>query len=329
MVAMRPTKTSPVAPSMLISSPAVDDDVAADEHALLGAHLDLLSAGDAGLAEAARHDGGVAGGAASGSQHTLGGDEAVDVVRAGLRAHQHHADAPSPLLRGLVGGEDDPAGCAARGGPKADGDELARLRGGLLGVLVQPGEQQLVDLVRLHAHQSLVLGDEALLVHVDGHLDGRLPAALGGAGLQQEELALLDGELHVLGVPVMPLQLVGHGVQLLVDVRHLVLELGDFLGRRDAGHHILALGVDEVLAVEAALAGGWVTREEDARAAAVVHVAEDHGDDAHGGVEVVGDPVVVAIVDGSGASPSCRRPRGGRAQAGTWACPGRARPSPG
>ena len=47
MVAMRPTNTSPVAPSMLISSPLMDDDVAADHHALLRAHVKLLGAGHA------------------------------------------------------------------------------------------------------------------------------------------------------------------------------------------------------------------------------------------------------------------------------------------
>ena len=51
----------------------------------------------------------------------------------------------------------------------SDGDELARPP------RLPPwrdwsslGQQQLVDLVRLHAHQGFVFADEALVVHVDG-----------------------------------------------------------------------------------------------------------------------------------------------------------------
>ena len=59
---------------------------------------------------------------------------------------------------------------------------------------------------------------------------------------------------------------------------------------------VLALRVDEVLAVEDVLAGRRVAREADAGAGALALVAEDHLDDVDGGADVVRD-LVGAPVD--------------------------------
>ena len=61
------------------------------------------------------------------------------------------------------------------------------------------------------------------------------------------------------------------------------------LGVADAGHHVLALGVDQEVAVLALGPGGRVAGEADAGARRVVAVAEHHGLDVDGGAEVVGD----------------------------------------
>ena len=87
----------------------------------------------------------------------------------------------------------------------------------------------------------------------------RLPRA----GLQDVELAALDGELDVLHLAVVRLEPVEHGGQLGEGLRqHLLHRLrrpsrcpaamaaGQRLRRADAGHHVLALGVDQELAVD-------------------------------------------------------------------------------
>ncbi len=79
--------------------------------------------------------------------------------------------------------------------------------------------------------------------------------------------------------------------------------LADRLGRPDAGHDVLALGVGQVLAVEHLLAGVRVAGERDAGARVVAHVAEDHRHDVHGRAQVVGDLVVLAVVAGALAEP--------------------------
>src|SRR5690348_17913265 len=48
------------------------------------------------------------------------------------------------------------------------------------------------------------------------------------------------------------------------------------LRRADAGDDILALRIDEILAVEFARAGRGIAREGDAGGAVIAHIAEDH-----------------------------------------------------
>ena len=66
-------------------------------------YLDLLGAGDAGLAHAPGHHGGVGCPATPGGEHTLGRDHAVDVVRVGLDPDQDHFLAPLGGGLGSVG----------------------------------------------------------------------------------------------------------------------------------------------------------------------------------------------------------------------------------
>ncbi len=87
------------------------------------------------------------------------------------------------------------------------------------------------------------------------------------------------------------------------DGGHLLGEVADLGGSPDAGDDVLALGVDEVLAVEDALAGVRVAGERDAGAGVVAHVAVDHRHDVDGGAEVVGDLLAVAVVVGALAEP--------------------------
>ena len=92
---------------------------------------------------------------------------------------------------------------------------------------------------------QLALGDQ-----VDRDLDHRLAGALAVAGLQHEQLALLDRELEVLHVAEVILEELRDADELGVRGRQLLRELGDRLGRADAGDDVLALRVRQELAVE-------------------------------------------------------------------------------
>ena len=90
-VGTAPRMTSPVAPSMVMIVAALDRDVAHRQRAApCVVDAQRAGAGDAGLAHAARHHGRVAGHAAARGQDALGRVHAVDVLGAGLDAHQDH-----------------------------------------------------------------------------------------------------------------------------------------------------------------------------------------------------------------------------------------------
>ena len=119
--------------------------------------------------------------------------------------------------------------------------------------------QQLVERGRIDAPDRLLARDRALAGKVDGDADRRLGRPLSGPGLQHVEAAVLDGELHVLHVPVMGLEPVAHREQVAVRLRHHRVHRSRPAGERhrgpDPGHDVLALGVHEVLAVEPCLPG--------------------------------------------------------------------------
>ena len=140
--------------------------------------------------------------------------------------------------------------------------------------------------------------------HVDGDAHGGEAGALAVAALQHVELALLDGELDVLHVAVVLLERAAHLHELLVDSPAFLRSSSQIGERRaDAGDHVLALGVDQVLAVEDVLAGGRVAREGDAGAAVVAHVAEHHRLHVGRRAPALGDVVLPAVDDGAVVVP--------------------------
>ena len=96
----------------------------------------------------------------------------------------------------------------------------------------------------------------------------------------------------------------------------LLLQFGDGLGVADAGHHVLALGVDQEVAVGPLGPGGRVAGEADAGARVVVAVAEDHGLHVDGGAQVVGDALAVRGRRWPGGRSSSGRPPRWRRAAG-------------
>ena len=94
-------------------------------------------------------------------------------------------------------------------------------------------------------------------------------------------------------------------LQRLHDLHELVVGgLVDLLqvlqrdGVPDAGHHVLALGVLQVVAVDALGAGARVTGEGHAGARVHAQVAEHHGHHVDGGAQVGGDALLAAVQDG-------------------------------
>ncbi len=289
--------------------PLLEHPVADGHRARVVVDAQLAGTGDAGHAHAAGDHRRVAGHATAGGQDALGHGHAADVLGAGLDAGEDDLVA---LLDPGLGGvriEHQLATGAARRGVEAGGQQPAGVAGLGLGLGLEDRGEQLGQLGGLDLGQGLGRIELALVHQVRGDADGREDGALAVAGLQHPQLAVLDGELHVLHVAVAVLELGPDLVQLHVGAGHDLLQrrhvrvtaLGavDQLGGADAGHHVLALGVAQELAVEDVVAVARVAGEGHAGGAVVAEVAEDHGLHVDRGAPVLGDVVLLAVAHGA------------------------------
>ena len=88
-----------------------------------------------------------------------------------------------------------------------------------------------------------------------------------------------------------------------VAARHIFFQLADRLRCPYAGHHVFALGVDQVLAVNSLGAGSRVPGKGHAGSGRVAHIAEYHGLDIYRRAPVAGDIVHAAVYVGPGVIP--------------------------
>src|SRR5712691_5915666 len=91
----------------------------------------------------------------------------------------------------------------------------------------------------------------------------------------------------------------GNLLELLVNLRQVLLQSADLRGSADTRYDVLALGVEQIFTVELLLTGAGITREGDARAAIVAHIAEDHALYVDSGAQIMWNLVEVAVVDGT------------------------------
>src|SRR4029077_15362896 len=274
----------------------------------LGVYFDLLGAADAGLAHPAGDHGRMAGLAAAAGQDALGGDHAVQVVRVGLPADQDHLLALAGQLDRAGRVEDDLADRGTRRRADAGGD-LGDLAAG-----VEPGEHQPGQLLAGNPADRLVHVDQALVDQLRGDAEGGRGGARAHPGLQHPQLAALDGELDVAQVAVVVLQRVHDLHQLVVGGLVDALQVLQRDGVPDPGHDVLALGVLQVVTVDALGAGARVPGKGDAGARVHAQVAEDHRHHVHGGAQVGGDALLAAVEDSAGRVPGVEHGLDGQVQ---------------
>ncbi len=252
---------------------------ALDAHDLLGGvDVEALNAADAGRTHAAGDNGGMARLATVAGQDALGGDHALQVIGVGLPTNQNDLVTLVGARDGVIAREHDLAHGGTGAGVKTAGQRLVLLGGVKLRV------QKLVELRGIDAAHGLLASDQALLDHFDGDAQGGGGSALAHASLEHPELTLLDGELDVAHVAIVILERQEHALELLtcgLEARG-GLEVGNGLGIADAGDDILALGVDQKVAVELLSAVGRVARKGDAGRGGLTLVAKSHSLDVDG-----------------------------------------------
>ena len=263
-------------------------------------HGDFLAAGNAAGSHAAGDNGRVGGHSAADGENALRGLHALDILGGSLETHEHDLLAALLPLLGVVGGEDDFAARGSRRGGQPAAHDLALLeRGG-----VELRMEERVEVAGLDHQHGLFLGAHALVDEIARDLKRGLGGALAVAGLEHEELLVLDGELHVLHIAVVALERPADLLELLEALGHDLGHLGDRHRGAHAGDDVFALGVHQKFAHELLLARGGIASEGDARARLLVEVPERHHLHVHRSAPAVGDVVVAAVDVGARIVPA-------------------------
>ena len=270
------------------------------EALVLFVHLDIAATRDAAGTHAAGHNSRMAGLTTANGEDTLAVLHAFDIFGAGLETYQNDLFALLAMFHSIFSSEDD----MASGGAGAGSDTLTDGLGSLQGLGVKGGMQQHIQTLGVNLHQRFFFADHAFVDQVTGNLDGGLRSALAAAALQHEELAVFDGELHVLHVAVMVLQNAADFYELLISIGEQLFHLGDGHGRTNASYYVFALGIGQEFTHQNLFAGSGVTGEGHAGAAVVVQVAEYHGHYVNGSTPAVGDVMVHAVYVGTGVVPA-------------------------
>ncbi len=218
---------------------------------------------------------------------------ALDVFWCGFQPNEDYGLAQLAASGGVFSGERDLAASCPWGGwqPFAD------YGGGFQPSHIELWVQKRVDLLGVDHRHCLSGSDLALIDQVAGDLEGSGCGALAITGLQHEELAILDGELHVLHVVVVVFQPVDDLDELVVDAWVFVLQLIDGLRCPDASHNILTLSVHQELAIQTFVASGRVPGERDSGTGGVAGIAEHHGLHIHRGTPGGRDVIHPAVID--------------------------------
>ncbi len=156
--------------------------------------------------------------------------------------------------------------------------------------------QEKIHLLRCYPHNRLFAIDQPFFRHINGNTNRSPGGSFPVAGLQHPELAFFNGKLHVLHIPIIIFELPGDGLKLFISLRHFILKLRQILGHPDAGHNVLALGIDQVITLHLVIAGIAVARHGNARSAVIAHISKNHGYDTDGGAQVMRNACGLTVV---------------------------------
>ena len=152
---------------------------------------------------------------------------------------------------GLVGIADQNADADARRGALAGGESV----GAVQRLLTDVRRKQDPDLLGRDTAESCVFVDEAFSNEIDGDAGCGMRSKLRSAGLQEEELTALDGELDVLNITSGALESLRRGEQARVGLGQFVRERRQRLRRELARHDVFSLRPRKVFSVRRRLTG--------------------------------------------------------------------------
>ena len=300
---------------------------------VLVANIQRTYTADAALTHTTSHNGSMRGHTTTSSQDTLGCRHTCEVFWRGLDTNENYLVTILVPILSIVSVEHN----LTTGSTWRCGQTLGNNLGTGQSLLVEDGVQQFVELLRLATHDSGFLVNLTLVQQVDGNLYHSSTCALTVTGLEEPQFALLNGELHILHITIVLLELLLNAVQLLIDLRHCLLhrrilgyalslrdactlsptlatQLGNLLRSTNTGNNILTLCINQIFTIEYVLTISGITAEAYTSSRGVAHVTEYHCHNRYGCTPLVGNTFHLTIQDSTLVHPAAEHSTDGTPQ---------------
>ena len=232
-----------------------------------------------------------------GSENTLRHGHAADIFGTGFAANENNLFALRGPFFGIGCGENNLAHRGTRNSINACAENGA-LKSFLVDLGIDDGIEETFYIFRPDAKNGIFVRDEFFIGHVDRHAKGRRRSAFAGARLQHIELAFFDSELHVLHVSIMLFKFCSNFFKLRVKRGKPLSHFAEMHRSANAGDHVFALSVHQIVAVKFFFPGTGIARETDARPGIFSCVSEHHLHDIDGGAKKAGYFFDATIGDG-------------------------------
>ncbi len=156
------------------------------------------------------------------SDNCLGSSHTLDILRRCLKTDKYDLLACLGSSFSLSSCEDDSTGTSTRRSGQTMGDDIALLSLEIFRIKLIV--QQIVELLWFNHHQGLILCGKTFSDHVNSNLQSCICSTLAIAALQHVQLAILDGELHILHIMIMLFKRIADSYQIMVSFRHCLFE---------------------------------------------------------------------------------------------------------
>ena len=266
-------------------------------------HLDIAATGNTASTHTTGNNGCVGGLTATHGKDALRVLHALDIFGRGFQTDENDLLVLLSFPDSVFSGEDDGTGSSARGSRNTLANDVCLVCSGKRGCVKGRVEKH-VERLCIDLKQSFLLGDHTFVDKIASDLDSRGSGTLAVTALEHIELAVLDGELHILHISVVVFENVANVDELLVSVGELLRHFGDGHRGTNTRDDVLALRVDKEFAHELLLTGGGVTGEGNAGTGIVVEVTENHRHNVDRGTPAVRDVVVHTIDVCTGVIPA-------------------------
>ena len=163
--------------------------------------------------------------------------------------------------------------------------------------------EKCIKVTRVDHKNRFFVGNHTLINQIAGNFKSSLSGSLTVTGLEHEELAVFNGELHILHIAVVVFKSLANILKLLESLGEFFFHFGNVHRSTNACNNVFALCVGEELTEKALSAGSRVAGERNACAAIVAHVAERHHLNVNGSTPRIRDIVIAAVNVSTGVVP--------------------------